>query len=594
MSFRLRVLAVVLLVAVCAVAATAYLAYLQAARQVNQTAAADQHAVTVISGELTNYAYQHGTWEGVGPTLLNLKSGTGQRIKLLTESGAVVADTDTIEGRTPRPVNVPPILVNSLPTVDLGPTFGELPVSTAQRAITLYRSGVQFAACLTRLGLGVVVSPGDYRVPEYAADPPAARDHAAEVQHCRATAEAQSDGVKAADTAAVVECRDTVLKLPRGALESRLPTPSATPPPTSESVPPSGAETSIDLAEPTDPVEPRKNLALSDCLQKAFVSRTAGVAPPALRVYLGAVDDPKPSPLQPGPVIAAAVLVALLAVAVTLLLSRRVLRPIGTLTAASRGLGEGDLTRRVPARGRDELAELARSFNRMADSLQRGEERQRRLVADVAHELRTPLANLRGYLEALKDGVIPADPALFASLHEEAVLQQRIVDDLQDLALAEAGTLAYHRTAVDLAELLETCRTAAQTAADAAGVTIRVDAPHPVTVTADPDRLRQVIGNLIANSLRATPAGGTVTLSATAAPDPTVTVHDTGTGIAAADLPHIFDRFWRADPARGRTTGGSGLGLAIARQIITDHRGHITAHSTPGAGTSITILLPER
>jgi two-component system sensor histidine kinase BaeS len=119
------------------------------------------------------------------------------------------------------------------------------------------------------------------------------------------------------------------------------------------------------------------------------------------------------------------VLVALLAVAGTTALSRRVLRPIGALTAASQRLGEGDLSRRVPVKGRDELAALARSFNRMADSLQRGEERQRRLVADVAHELRTPLANLRGYLEALKDGVIPADPALFASLHEEAVLQQR-------------------------------------------------------------------------------------------------------------------------------------------------------------------------
>jgi two-component system sensor histidine kinase BaeS len=591
MSFRLRVLAVVLLVAVCAVAATAYLAYLQAARQVNQTAAADQHAVTTISGELTNYAYQHGTWEGVGPTLLNLKSSTGQRIKLLTESGAVVADTDTLEGRTPRPVNVPPILVNPLPSVDLATTAGEVLASAAQRAITRYRTGVQFAACLTRLGLGAVVSPGDYRVPEYAPDPAAGQDHSVEVRHCRATAEADAEGKKAADTAAVVDCHDTVLKLPHGALESRVPTPS---PPSTETEPPSTVETTIDLTGPTDRQEARKDLALSDCLRKAFISRTADVAPPALRVYLGAVDDPKPSPLQPGPVVAAAVLVALLAVAVTLLLSRRVLRPIGTLTAASRGLGEGDLTRRVPARGRDELAELARSFNRMADSLQRGEERQRRLVADVAHELRTPLANLRGYLEALKDGVIPADPALFASLHEEAVLQQRIVDDLQDLALAEAGTLAYHRTAVDLAELLETCRTAAQTAADAAGVTIRVDAPHPVVVTADPDRLRQVIGNLIANSLRATPAGGTITLSATAAPDPTVTVRDTGTGIAAADLPHIFDRFWRADPARGRTTGGSGLGLAIARQIVTDHRGHITAHSTPGIGTSITILLPER
>jgi len=230
----------------------------------------------------------------------------------------------------------------------------------------------------------------------------------------------------------------------------------------------------------------------------------------------------------------------------------------------------------------------------MADSLQRGEERQRRLVADVAHELRTPLANLRGYLEALKDGVIPPGAEVFASLHEEAMLQQRIVDDLQELALAEAGALAYHRTRTDLTELLETCRTAHRTAADTAGVALRVLANGPVVVPADPDRLRQVIGNLLSNALRATPSGGSVTLSASGPTDgwATVAVQDTGAGIAVTDLPHVFDRFWRADPARGRTTGGSGLGLAIARQIVTDHGGHITADSHPGSGTTLTITLP--
>jgi two-component system sensor histidine kinase BaeS len=275
-------------------------------------------------------------------------------------------------------------------------------------------------------------------------------------------------------------------------------------------------------------------------------------------------------------------------------LSRRVLRPIGALTAASARLGAGDLSLRVPAEGRDELGQLARSFNRMADSLQRGEERQRRLVADVAHELRTPLANLRGYLEALKDGVVPPSPELFASLHEEALLQQRIVDDLQDLALAEAGALAYNRTRVDLAELLETCRTAHQATADAEGVALVVESAGPVVVQADPDRLRQVVGNLVTNALRATPPGGSVTLGAAGPVDglATVVVRDTGAGIAADDLPNVFDRFWRADAARGRTTGGSGLGLAIARQIVTDHGGDIRMDSEVGAGTEVTIVLP--
>jgi two-component system sensor histidine kinase BaeS len=276
-----------------------------------------------------------------------------------------------------------------------------------------------------------------------------------------------------------------------------------------------------------------------------------------------------------------------------MLLSRRVLRPIDTLTTAAQRLGRGDLTGRVPVRGNDELAELARSFNRMADSLQRGEERQRRLVADVAHELRTPLANLRGYLEALSDGVIEPDPELFTSLHEEAVLQQRIVDDLQDLALAEAGSLTYHKVTVDLAELLETCCTAHHARAESAGVSLAV-AAEPVAVHADPDRLRQVVGNLVTNALRATAAGGSVRLVASRTDTQAIVqVVDTGSGIATDALPHVFDRFWRADAARGRRTGGSGLGLAIARQIVTDHQGAITVASEVGVGTTFTIALPR-
>ena len=246
-----------------------------------------------------------------------------------------------------------------------------------------------------------------------------------------------------------------------------------------------------------------------DCLAQAFSLQVSDVAPVPVRLYLGAPDDP----LTTGPLLAAAAGVAGVAILCTALLSHRVLRPIGRLTAAAQRLGQGDLGGRVPVEGNDELAELGRSFNQMADSLQRGEERQRRLVADVAHELRSPLANLRGYLEALKDGVITPDPELFAYLHEEAVLQQRIVDDLQELALAEAGTLAYHRVQVDLAELLETCRTAHLALAESAGITLRVVAER-VLVYADPDRLRQVVGNLITNALHATAAGGNVTLHA--------------------------------------------------------------------------------
>jgi len=604
-SFRLRVLALVALVAVTAVGATAYLAFKQASRQVTESAAADSATTNRIVTDLANFARLHGTWEGV-PRLVEVLTGTtGQRIRLVTEDGQVIVDTDTLAGRATRPVTSQPTLVDPRPRLSLpadlsrldpygtilvdGPTAqSTLPPSTpgvtdpptppqglprteapvqvsdpklaeeaklgrgftwvamavTQREIQLYRSGVRLAACLSRHGVRTTVLADPLGVPRYGVDPANARSAPDPVTLCRAAA---------------------------GATDRT-----------------SSQEISINACAKVSP-------QLGNCLQQAFSAEVEDVAPVPLRVYLGAVGDASRR-LAPGPVIAAAVLVALLALAGTALLSRRVLRPIGVLTSAAHRLGAGDLSLRVPAVGRDELAQLARSFNRMADSLQRGEERQRRLVADVAHELRTPLANLRGYLEALKDGVLPISPELFASLHEEAVLQQRIVDDLQDLALAEAGVLAYHMASTDLTELLETCRNAQQAVAEAARVTLRVAADGPVVALVDPDRLRQVLGNLVANAVRATPAGGSVTLDAAGPVGgwATLTVRDTGVGIAAANLPHVFDRFWRADAARGRATGGSGLGLAIARQIVADHGGQIRVESQPGAGTTFTIALPAR
>jgi two-component system, OmpR family, sensor histidine kinase BaeS len=539
-SFRLRLLALVVLVAATAVGATAYLAFWQASRQVNASATASEETRTGIVGSLVDFARVNATWDGVEANVDRLAATTGLRIRLVTATGEVVVDTDAARGREPRPPVGPPILVDPRPVFALPDGGPAQPwEEVALRQVVLYRQGVALAGCLRRAGVGVTVAENEYGVPEYAPGPGAPADRRNQINRC--LAEAERLDLTPAERREARDC---------------APTP------------------------------------LAACLETLFHRYTAAVAPPPLRLYLGVSGEPGAT-LAPGPVVAAAALVIALTVAATVLLSRRVVRPIATLTAASRRFGEGDLTQRVPVRGRDELAELARSFNRMADSLQAGEERQRRLVADVAHELRTPLANLRGYLEALKDGVLPADPELFANLHREAVLQQRIVDDLQDLALAEAGTLAYHRTTVDLAELLETCYTAHQAAVETAGVDLRMRTDRDLLVDADPDRLRQVVGNLVSNALRATAPGGSITLGGSATDaTATVVVRDTGVGIAAEDLPHIFDRFWRADGARGRASGGRGLGLAIARQIVTDHDGHIAAESRPGEGTTVTITLP--
>jgi two-component system sensor histidine kinase BaeS len=311
-----------------------------------------------------------------------------------------------------------------------------------------------------------------------------------------------------------------------------------------------------------------------------------------LLLYVGARGETPVHRISSGTIVVAASVVALVAALTALLLSRRVLRPISALTAASRRVGSGDLAERVPITGRDEFAELGRAFNRMAESLARSEERQRRLIADIAHELRNPLVNLRGYLEALSDGVLPPDPELFASLHDETLLQQRIVDDLQELALAESGALAYHKTTLDLAELLETCRIAHGATAERAGVSLVADTASPVWVHGDPDRIRQVVSNLVRNALAATRRGDTIRLSVRSREHTAIVeVADTGYGIAKTDLPHVFDRFWRAEATRG--SGGSGLGLALAREIVTAHSGVITARSVVGKGSTFTVALPQ-
>jgi two-component system sensor histidine kinase BaeS len=215
------------------------------------------------------------------------------------------------------------------------------------------------------------------------------------------------------------------------------------------------------------------------------------------------------------------------------------------------------------------------------------------MVADVAHELRTPLSTVRSYLEGLIDGVVPAGQELFVSLHDEAMLQQRIVDDLQVLAQAEAGSLSYRKDRLGVAELLEMCRTAVAVKAESAGIRLAVQASGHAEVYGDPDRIRQVVGNLVGNALRYTPPGGSITIGSRVSGDAVIVeVSDTGCGIAPDDLPHVFDRFWRADASRGRSTGGSGLGLAIARQIVADHDGDMSVRSQVGMGTTFTVRLP--
>ncbi|MEU3428435.1 sensor histidine kinase [Streptomyces gardneri] len=545
MSFRVRVFALILLVAVAATAATAWLTLRQATSQLRESAAADRESATRITERLRAYGANHGTWDGIAPTVRALAEETGQRIRVGTDRQGQIADSDVLLGRDPRPGGTAPALLVDArpePAFPSGFAIGSMRKVTPS-VISKYGANVTYAACLTRAGHRITVLPGKFGIPLF-------RDGGRApggVPGAAPCAETASGSPSRADIAAAETCR---------------------------------AATKAEVLA---------------CLRRVFTERTAAVAPQPLTVRLGAVDDAGQS-LAAGPTAVVAAGVAAAALACALLLSRAVLRPVRALTAASQGLGEGDLGRRVPASGRDEIGELGRSFNRMADSLQDSEERQRRLVGDIAHELRTPLANLRGYLEALQDGVLEADAELLDSLHEEVLLQQRIVDDLQDLALAEAGALTYHRRALDARELVEACRTAHSARAAAAGVALDVVGAGPGTVRlhGDPDRLRQALGNLVGNAVRHTaPAGGVVRLELTEEDGLVrIAVRDTGGGIPAADLPYLFDRFWRADAARGRATGGSGLGLSIARQIVADHDGLVEVTSEVGVGSVFTVVLP--
>ncbi|MBI2869254.1 MAG: HAMP domain-containing protein [Chloroflexi bacterium] len=283
-----------------------------------------------------------------------------------------------------------------------------------------------------------------------------------------------------------------------------------------------------------------------------------------------------------------------IALILTFFLSRRILAPVRSLVQAAERLGRGDLSYRVNLKDRGEMGGLARAFNSMAGDLERAEELQRNMVADIAHELRTPLSNIRGYLEAMRDGVIAADAEAIRSLDEEAALLSRLVEDLQDLSLAEAGRLSLDRQLSDIACVVRQAVATKQNQAAAKCLSITVSLPDDLPpVEIDALRISQVLRNLLENAIAHSGSGGAVNIGVRNQGGAlAVTVADTGEGIPAADLPYIFERFYRVDKSRARATGGSGLGLTIARRLVEAHGGRIEAQSQPGQGSCFTFTLP--
>ena len=289
-------------------------------------------------------------------------------------------------------------------------------------------------------------------------------------------------------------------------------------------------------------------------------------------------------------------LVALgIALALGLLLLRQLITPLKELTAATEGIAAGDLESRVKVRSKDELGRLGESFNKMADSLKRSEGLRRRMIADVAHELRTPLTVIRGQLEALRDGVFSPTPDKLEELDEEALLLDRLVEDLHELALAEAGELRLERGPTDLGRLITRLAARVQGRLAEQGVELGLALPEGLPkLDLDSDRIEQVLHNLLSNAGRYTPRGGKITVAVEDRPaEVLISVSDTGRGIPPEELPRIFERFYRGEQSRSRRSGGAGLGLAIAKQLVEAHGGRIWAASEVDRGTTVCFTLPK-
>lgn len=589
-----RLLIATVLIAVCSVAATAWLAVETTTRAIQEEQGQDLADDMRILAQLSGYAATHPGWKGVGPTVRALSEKMGRRIALTASDRTLIADS------APHGTSLPP---RAAATVDplhtdtytepgaqlsgldprvVGPyrlTAGErarLEKLAAVRQACFNRFGLRTSVAMTPSGRPVVVESDGADSSSYVVDQCAGgRLSAPTATETRALRDL---------TARVRACMD------QKGLGVRLPmffsvdvTQKSL---TSRYVPSAYAK----LGEGDAAQEAR------NCTDSARRAQLAPYVAPVAELFLGGGDSTAPrfdvSPANKAKVVGAAAAVLALTVLVTAVVATRLVRPLRALTEAAHQPPE--LHVRVPVTTRDETGILAEAFNDLTERRERMEAQRKAMVSDIAHELRSPLTNIRGWLEVTRDGFVEPDPALLGSLHEEAMVLQRVIDDLQDLAAADAGTLRLHREPVRVEDLVDQVVAAYRVAADTAGVALTGKTDDTLWLDADPVRMRQVLGNLVSNALRHTPADGTVTLTAWRDGDDIVlTVADTGTGIGPEDLPHVFERFWRADQSRSRRTGGSGLGLSIVRDLVAAHNGTVEAASEPGTGSVFTLRLPN-
>jgi len=285
---------------------------------------------------------------------------------------------------------------------------------------------------------------------------------------------------------------------------------------------------------------------------------------------------------------------AAVALVIGLVLTRQITRPVRALISGARHLTRGELSYRVKVKSRDEIGELADSFNAMASSLERGEQSRQQLTADIAHELRTPLTVIEGTVDGIIDGVFKPDKEHLFSIKEQATLLTHLIGDLRDISLAESGQLKLNLTSTDMVELVRRVVSNYEVTASGKNVRIKLQEVTQVPdIRIDPVRIEQVISNLLTNSIRYTPSDGNITVSVKSEEASLViSVADTGEGIAPEDLPHVFERFYRSGSSRARKEGGTGLGLAVVKQMVEAHGGKVRVESKMGTGSVFSIFLP--
>ncbi|MEU9156700.1 HAMP domain-containing sensor histidine kinase [Streptomyces sp. NPDC048417] len=600
-----RLLFASVLIAACSVAATAWLAVTTTTSALEEEQGQDLAADNKILAQLSGYAADHPDWTGVRHTVRALAAQTGRRIALTSADRTLIADSAAPgTALPPRPAAA----IDPLHT-DTYTESGAQLSGIDPRVVGPYRLTAKERGQLDMVAEKERYCYNTYGIPTTVAHTPSGRPYLVD-----------DDGTDTAGFRAVGcggALDDSVTMVKKG-IDGATRTETKALATLTTLVRPCLQGKDLDLEGPLyltydrtgrNPVtggflitakkaardQAQTDQIAKNCITSARRTQLEPYAAPAAELFLGLGDQSVPrfdmSRANKAKIVGAAGLVLAFTVAVTAVVATRLVRPLRALTVAVRQPPE--LHVRAPVRTRDETGLLAEAFNDLTERRERLEEQRKAMVSDIAHELRSPLTNIRGWLEVTRDGVVDPDPALLASLHEEALLLQRIIDDLQDLAAADAGTLRMHREPVRAADLFDQVAAAHRVAADAAGVTLLTDVDGTAWLHADPVRMRQALGNLVSNAIRHTPADGTVTLAARRDGDEVVlTVADTGKGIAPDDLPHVFERFWRAEKSRSRRTGGSGLGLPIVRHLVAAHDGTVEAASEPGKGAEFTLRLP--